>query len=101
CRDDRAVLGLFHRVVADPVLEEIAEDVERLGGARLAREEVEEQLRDVGALRAQVQVGDEEGRHPRPPAYFFGFTIWNFSIMTSASGTSLKPSRVPVGMPLI
>ena len=47
-------------VVADPVLEEVAEDVERVGAGRDLAEEPLETRRRFGPRRVQVQVRDEE-----------------------------------------
>jgi hypothetical protein len=51
-------------VVADPVLEEVAQDVERLGGARFALQERDEALVRLRSLRGEVQVGDESASLP-------------------------------------
>ena len=50
-------------VVADPALEQVAEDVQRLRRARLAAQEGLEQRGDVRPRRVEVQVGDEERGH--------------------------------------
>ena len=50
-------------VIADPVLEEVAQDVERLGIRCFFVEEIEELLADLGTVGFQVQVRDEECRH--------------------------------------
>ena len=55
--------GLRRIVVAHPGLEQVAEDVQRLGATRFLLDESAEQFGDRGALRVQVQVGDEEGGH--------------------------------------
>ena len=55
--------GLGRIVVADPGLEQVAEDVQRIGAARLAIQEAAEQLGDRGARRVEVEVGDEQGGH--------------------------------------
>ena len=49
-------------VVADPGLEQVAEDVERLRARGDAAKEAEECLGRVGARIVQMQVGDEERR---------------------------------------
>ena len=54
-------------VVADPEFEQIAEDVEGIGGARLAGEEIEKQPRDGRSLVAEMQVGNEERRAGHGP----------------------------------
>ena len=50
-------------VVADPGLEQVAEDVQGIGAARLAVDEVAEQAGDLRTLGIEVEVGDEEGGH--------------------------------------
>ncbi len=53
-------------VVADPGVEQVAEDVYDLGLPRPHPGEADEQLHRLRALRREVQVGDEEGfRHAR------------------------------------
>ena len=64
-RYDAAFLGL-RIVVSDPDLEQVAENVERIGLRRRAREESEKLLGDLRMLRIEVQVRDEEGRHAVP-----------------------------------
>ncbi len=59
---DRRVV-LVGIVVTDPVLEEVAEDVERFGVGRFLVEEVEELLADFGAAGFEVQVGDKKCGH--------------------------------------
>src|SRR5207244_1104309 len=57
--DDR-VEGLLEIVVADPILEEIAEHVERLRAGRIVLEELEEALVRLRALLAEMEIRDEE-----------------------------------------
>ena len=52
-------------IVADPALEQIAEDVERIRATRLAGEELGEQFNDMWTRFVQMQVGDEQGWHLR------------------------------------
>src|SRR5262249_35798099 len=64
-RDARGQLGVV--VVADPCFDQVAEDVHRIGGARLvAGEVVLEQARDFRTAIVQVQVGDEQRGHLSP-----------------------------------
>ena len=65
-------------VVADPVLEEVAEDVERLGAGNDLGKELLETRRGLGPRRIQVQVRDEEGAPQTSSA---------FSITTATVGT--------------
>src|SRR5690606_38929575 len=57
--------GLGRVVVADPGLEQVAEDVQRVGARSLAAQEAQEQGGDFRPGRIQVQVGDEQGGHRR------------------------------------
>ena len=57
---DFAGEGVGQVVVADPVLEQVAEDVERARAPRLLVQEAEELLVGLGALGGEVQVRDEE-----------------------------------------
>ena len=50
-------------VIANPGFEQVTEDVERVGAAGLAVEEVAEQAGDLRAFRIQVEVGDEQRGH--------------------------------------
>ena len=59
CGHDDA-LGRVRVVIADPGFEEVAEDVERAGAARLVPEKREELRGDVGPGRVQVQIRNEE-----------------------------------------
>ncbi len=52
-------------VVADPGLEQVAEDVERVRAARLAVEEAAEQFRRRRARGVEVQVGNQQRGHGR------------------------------------
>src|SRR5690606_30960847 len=51
------------RVVSDPRLEQVAEDVQRTCMARLAMQEVDEPFDDVRPTCIQVQDGDEQRAH--------------------------------------
>ena len=64
CGGDRIGGGRWG-VVADPGLEQVAEDVQGIGATGFALEEIPEQTGDVRAVRIQVQIGDEEGGHAR------------------------------------
>ena len=50
-------------VVADPRLEQIAQDVQGFGPPRPPFQEIQEQGGDGGAHRLQVQIGDEQRSH--------------------------------------
>ena len=56
--DERAGLGRI--VVADPGLEQVAEDVQRIGAAGFAADELAEQFGDLRTLGVEVEVGDEQ-----------------------------------------
>ena len=77
-------------VVADPVLEEITQDVERLRRARFFLEEIDEAFVRLGTLRAEVQVRDEE-------LHYFWPTSVTDSISTGFTGTSRFAPRLAVG----
>ena len=66
--DDGTELLLLDGLVADPVLEQVAEDVERVRGTRAAAEKIEEQPSNGGAGAAEMQVGNEQrgSRHLCP-----------------------------------
>jgi hypothetical protein len=63
------------RVVADPGLEQVAEDVERARRARRAGEEPREGLAQRRGGDRQVQVGDEEGVRQRRSLAALGVTV--------------------------
>ncbi len=92
-----ALNGSSSVVVADPVLEEVPEDVERIRAARAAFEELDEPLVRCRPLLGEVQVGDEERRHHA--RYFFGApTSVTDSMTTACLGTSLRNGpAAPVG----
>src|SRR5690606_16853861 len=69
-------------VVADPVLEEVAENVERLGTSRLALEEIDEALVGRRAIVGEMQIRDEQRRHYGLPA-----TTVMDSMITGCFGT--------------
>ncbi len=52
-------------VIARPVFEQIAEDVERPGLRGSAPDEIEELLVDVRPLGAKMEIGDEDAVHCR------------------------------------
>ena len=60
-RRDPRIERIAQVVVARPVLEQVAENVERIGGGRYIAQEGGESLRRRRALGSQVQVGDEGG----------------------------------------
>jgi hypothetical protein len=61
-RDDCAVQGLLEIVVADPVVEEITEDVQRARAVRLLPQETEKDAVDPAPIRREMQIGDEQDR---------------------------------------
>src|SRR5262249_6542213 len=77
-------------VVAHPVLEEVAEDEERVGVRCGRGEQALELLDDRGTRIVEVQVRDEE----RAPRYL---THSAFSITTGCVGTFWWPPELPVG----
>jgi hypothetical protein len=52
-----------HRRRRPPGFEQVAQDVQRIGGAGLATEEFEELRGDGRTHDVQVQIGDEQGGH--------------------------------------
>src|SRR5918994_2024406 len=94
---DHRVERLLEIVVADPVLEEVAQDIERVGRARLLLEEAHEALVRFRPLLGEVQVGDEKRGH-----YFLAGeddTSVADSMSTAWRGTSLgKGPPGPVGV---
>ena len=63
---DRCIERVFQVVIARPVLEQVAEDVERLGFACSAADEPEELLDDARPFGGEVQVRDEEAEAQLP-----------------------------------
>ena len=61
-RDDRAVQRLLVIIVADPVVEEIAEDVQRARVARAFAQETEKDPVDPVPIRREVKIGNEQDR---------------------------------------
>jgi hypothetical protein len=59
-RERGAEARIVEHVVADPVLEQVAEDVERLRLRRLLGQESQEEGDDLRTAGVQVQIGDEE-----------------------------------------
>ena len=47
-------------IVADPVFEQITEDIQSIRLERVAGEKIQKQLADLGALRRQMQIGNEQ-----------------------------------------
>jgi hypothetical protein len=88
-RDD-GVEGLVDVVVADPVLEKIAEDVQGIGPVRLVFQELEEALVRVRPILTQVKIGDEERPYLEPT------TVMD-SISTGLVGTFWCIPLLPVG----
>src|SRR3990167_343744 len=79
-------------IVANPGLEQVAQDVQRFGPAGLRAQEMQELHRDRGARRIQMQVGDEEDRHDQ------GSRTAARSTTTGLTGTSPgKGARAAVG----
>src|SRR6185437_359564 len=89
---DAAREGEREAVVAHPVLEEVAEDVERIGARRDLGEEALELGDDGRPRRIEVQVRDEERARQTHSA---------FSITTGSTGTFSMPRMLPVGTDLI
>jgi hypothetical protein len=83
-----SALAMFQRVVADPGLEEVAEDVERVGAGDGPGEEALEARGDFRPRRLEVQVGDEERAALQ--------TRSAFSITTGCTGTFWCPPVVAV-----
>ena len=79
-------------VVAEPVLEEVTEDVERFGLARRALQEALEPFDDRRARFVEMQVRDEERLLQARSA---------FSITTASRGTFWCPPASPVATFLI
>src|SRR5579864_8172600 len=101
-------------VVADPELEQVAENVEGLCARRLVCQELEELIDRGRRVRSQVQVRDEQARHRRSRRSYLGERIFGsggaaaagaladtivaLSMMTGLSGAScLKGPILPVG----
>jgi len=82
---DDAVERRLEIVVADPVLEQIAQDVERLRAGRVLFEELEEALVRPRALLAEMEIRDEERAQQKP--YFAPTTVTD-SMITGVFGTS-------------
>src|SRR5712692_8283411 len=65
-RDDLRVEGIPDVVVARPVLEQVAEDVEIRGPEGALAEKLEKDLIDPRPAAREVEVGDEKDRHSSP-----------------------------------
>src|SRR5690606_10251576 len=74
-------------VIAHPVLEEVAQDVEGIGPRRHLPQQAAELRDDLRPRVVEVQVGDEEGPLQTRSA---------FSITTGSTGTSWCPPALPV-----
>ena len=85
------VLEGRHAVVADPHLEEVAEDVQRIGPHRAFLQKTQKRPGDVRAFLFKMQIGDQQD-HSMTSAR---------SMITSSAGTSWWPPRMVVGTPLI
>ena len=81
----RAGKAQRERVVADPGLEEVAQDVERVGRRRLLGEEALEERGDFRPRLLEVQIGDEERAALQ--------TRSAFSMTTGVVGTFWWPPR--------
>ncbi|MNN73813.1 hypothetical protein D3C81_1899650 [compost metagenome] len=80
-----------HGVVADPGLEKVTEDVQRLGVPCTTVEQIKKRPGNVRAFFLQVQIRDQQ----------YHSTISAFSMITSSVGTSWWPALEPVETPLI
>jgi len=60
--DHRAMQRLFEIVVADPVIEQVAENVQGAGAGRLIAQKAEKNAIDPIAAWRQVKIGDEQDR---------------------------------------
>src|SRR6267143_4417604 len=89
-RDDLRVEGIPDVVVARPVLEQVAEDVEIRGPEGAFAEKPEKDLIDPRPAAREVEVGDEKDRHSFP------YATSAFSMTTSSTGTSPWDPRFPV-----
>src|SRR6266487_5132802 len=65
-RDDLRVEGIPDVIVARPVLEQVAEDVEIRGPEGALAEKLEKDLIDPRPAAREVEVGDEKDRHSPP-----------------------------------
>ena len=61
---DHGIERRLEVLVADPVLEEIAEDEKRVRARGVVLDEIEEALVCFGPILAQVKIGDEERAQP-------------------------------------
>ena len=90
---DDGIEGLVKAVIADPVLEQVAEEVQRVGGARFAFEEGDQALVRFGTILAEVEIGGEKRAH------YFPLTTVIDSMTTGERGTSRgKGPPGPVGV---
>src|SRR5574340_1352634 len=93
------VRNLLVVVVADPGLEQVAQDVERVGTGNLFVEKVKKTPGGDRAFVGEVQVRDEEAAARtwfRSQAHRRRQTISALVMTTSSSGTSWCPARLPV-----
>src|SRR6202047_2857538 len=79
------LLGGIAVVISHPGLEQVAEDVERLGGRGLGGEKPEELLRGLGRAGIQMHVRDEQARH--------AVTSARGSCPAAAAAPGLPPAR--------
>ncbi len=91
--EDR-VERLVDVVVADPVLEKIAEDVQGISPIRLGFQELEEALVGFRPIFTEVKIGDEQGSYLEPT------TVMD-SISTGLVGTFWCMPLLPVGTAVI
>jgi len=97
--DDR-VERFVDVVVADPVLEEIAEHMESIGRRGRALQEIEKALVRFGPILTEVKIGDEERRQTWRFYYLEPTTVID-SITTGLVGTFWCMPLLPVGTPTI
>src|SRR5690606_118284 len=86
-----SVLERAHAVIADPDLEEVAQDIQRFGLHRAFAQETQKRPGDVRAFLFKMQIGDQQ-YHSMTSAR---------SMITSSTGTSWWPPRMVVCTPLI
>src|SRR5467141_2918871 len=90
---DDGIERLGKAVIADPVLEQVAEQVQRVGGASFAIEEGDQALVGFGTILAEVEIGGEQRAH------YFPLTTVIDSMTTGERGTSRgKGPPGPVGV---
>ena len=82
---DRLLEGC-HGIVANPRFEKITKDVQRLGVAGAAIEQIKKRPGNIRAFFLQMQIGDQQDHS----------MISAFSMITSSFGTSWWPALEPV-----